>query len=303
MSTWPSPWNYVYPNSDGSLGYTPINHSGPQYLGGYYYGNYCNTSYYPDTYPNIYSTYDGLPGYISNPSVVVLGQPAYPQYAGSSQAYYPDPSQPTNVTYNTQNNYNTNNYYAPSAATPTPDPQAATESSPKKASFDVGSYQAAFADIAKAFTDGNIDLIQAHLRDSDTKVSVNLKSKYAYSISSDDFAKITKDALANLNTVSFDFTRLRKAKNGDVTAYGTHTYLVVTQASAPTADTTPSKTSSDDDTATVPFDQPDSADTKATVGSVISKKVYVSFTLRQSDSQWYIVSVDSSANPLVPDQQ
>jgi len=305
--TWPSPWNYVYPNSDGSLGYNPgpVNNSPPvTYLGGYYYGGYCNTPYYPGTYPSVYSTYTGLPEYISDPGVIVIGQPYYPDYTTNSQPYYSNPSQsaqPTTVTYN-QNNYNTNNYYLQPPATQ-PDTSKPADT-PKHASFDTGSYRAAFADIEKAWVDGNIDLIQAHLRDSDTKVSVNLKGKYAYSISSDDFAKITRDAFADLNTVSFEFTRLRKAKNGDVTAYGTHTYLAVTQASAPASSksSTSTKTSANDDTATVPFDQPDSTSSKSTDGSVVSKKVYVSFTLRQSDSQWYIVSVDSSTSPLVPDQ-
>jgi hypothetical protein len=252
----------------------------------------------------VYSNYSGLPEYISDPGSIVMSQPYDPEYATTSQPYYSDPSQaaqPTMVTYN-QNNYNTNNYYL---QTPAAQPDAPSASdTPKHTSFEAGSYQAAFTDIEKAWVDGNIDLIQSHLRDSDTKVSVNLKGKYAYSISSDDFAKITRDAFSDLNTVSFEFTRLRKAKNGDVTAYGTHTYLAVTQASEPTssAPSASTKTSSTDDTATVPFDQPDSSSSASTAGSVVSKKVYVSFTLRQSDSQWYIVSVDSSTSPLVPDQ-
>jgi len=298
--TWPSPWNYIYPNSDGSLGYTPVNSNNGGYLGGYYYGGYCESPSYPSTYPSVYSAYSGLPQYISDPGYIIIGDPYSPDYITSYQPFNSQPAAaPTAVTYN-QNNYNTNNYYLQA---PAPQSDAAKDSTtPTHASFDAGSYQAAFTDIEKAWVDGDINLIQSHLRDSDTKISVNLKGKYAYSIGSDDFVKITRDAFSNLNTVSFEFTRLRKAKNGDVTAYGTHTYLAVTQASAPTSS---AKGSSDDSSATVPFDQPDNSSpssSKDSAGSVVTKKVYVSFTLRQGDSQWYIVALDSSTSPLVPDQ-
>ena len=49
-------------------------------LGGYYYGNYCDTYYGAGTYPSVYYDYAGFPEYIYNPSVVVLSQPYYPVY-------------------------------------------------------------------------------------------------------------------------------------------------------------------------------------------------------------------------------
>ena len=86
-----------------------------------------------------------------------------------------------------------------------------------------------------------------------------------------------------------------------MTAYGTHVYR--------TGDGTGSA-----DTATVPFDQ-NGADPNAT-GDVnqqgspydkatdpaagTEKTVYVSYTLRHRDGQWYIIEVDSSDHDLVP---
>jgi len=275
-------------NSGGTMIYA----NGPIYLGGYYYGAYCSVPTYPDTYYSVYSFYDGLPEFICSPGVIVLGQPYYPVYDTPYQPFNADYGQ---TTYNTTNNFNyyLNNANPSSSGVPNTEPANPLPAHP---SFSPGSYQAAFTDIEQAWLDGNIDLIYSHLRDSDTKISVNLKSKYAYSISSDDFAGITRDAFTSLNTVSFRFTRIRVAKNGDVTAYGKHVYL-------PPSTTSSSDNSSGDSTGTVPFDQSDSLPPGTSRRNGQEKTVFVSFTLRHGQDQWYLISVDSSPDPIVQEQQ
>jgi len=251
------------------------------FISGFFYGNYCASPVYACTYPSVYSNYYGLPEYISTPGVIVLSDPYCPDYVTPYQSFDPGAT-----VYNT-----TNNYYLeeanPNNATDTPQDSGDSSQHP---SFAPGTYQAAFVDIENSWMDGNLDLLTGHLRDTASKVDVSLDGKYAYTLSSDDFAQITHDAFANINTVSFKFSRLRKASNGDVTAYGKHVYV-------------PDAVGSEDsNSSTVPFDQPDNSPSAQTGEASDQKTVYVSFTLHNQDDQWYIIAVDSSTSPLVPDQ-
>ncbi len=256
---------------------------GPPLLGGYYYGNYCASPWNNSCYPTVFSYYSGFPQYTYNPSVIVLSQPYYPAYTTPYTPFYAPPYQVT---------YNQINYYVDSDRTADqiqqggdPAQKAITEA------FPADSYEAAFADIEKAWNDGNIALLRKHLRDSDTKIAVSLKSKYRYSIASDDFEQITKDALDRLNTVSFKFKGLRKAKNGDVTAYAVHTYRGAGDDSGTGAN----------DGAVVPFDtDKPNMETQDDTGE--AKTVYVSYTLRKHNDMWYIIAVDSSTTPLIVNQ-
>ena len=270
----------------------------PTLIGGYYYPNYCDNPNGPNIYPSIYSIYGGFPGYIysPDPGVTVVSDPYYPAYAGGYSSF-------STPTY--QVTYNQNNYYAasPQTAEAIEDGGTRAEGAVKSA-YAEDTYQAAFADIEQAWMSGNVGLIRKHLRDADTKISVLINRKYSYSISSDDFSQITRDAMQKLDTVSFKFTRLRKAKNGDVTAYGIHTY-------------NPSATADDKDDDTVAFDT--KADTStdnshesytnenqptnsAEAADGTHKTMFVSYTLRKAEDGWIIVLVDSSAKKLVPSQ-
>jgi len=280
---------YVYNNYNNSNNSATI--VAPPLLGGYYYGNYCDTFVSAATYPSIYSAYAGFPQYIFNstPNVIIVGQPMYQPYV---TPYLPFDTPNYSVTYN-QNNY----YVASQDRVREIEGGGAPARAAIKSAYPADSYQAAFADIAKAWTEGDIAPLKKHVRDSDTRISVFLNKKYSYSIASGDFAQITRDALDRLHTVSFDLTRLRKSKTGDVTAYGTHVYR--TGAAASPAG----------DTATVPFDQngadPDNVgaspyDKSGDPAAGVNKTVYVSYTLRHRDGQWYIVEVDSSDRDLVP---
>ena len=275
---------YIYNNYHNYDNYPSY---APPLLGGYYYGGYSSIAASTYTYPSVYSVYSGFPQYIyggGGTNVIIIGQPYQPVY---DTTYLPFSAPTYSATYN-QNNY----YVANEARVKQLEEGGAPAQEAIKNAWPAGSYQAAFGDIARAWTDGDVALLKKHLRDNDTRLSVSLNKKYAYSLKSGDYAQITRDALARLGTVSFEFTRLRKAKNGDVTAYGTHVYRAGETAAE----------SAGADGATVPFDQTGPADdqTDPTDSTGPAKTVYVSYTLRHQADQWYIVSVDSSDTTLVP---
>jgi hypothetical protein len=244
--------------------------------------------------------YGGFPSYIyqPGPGITVLGDPNYPRYDTS---YMPFTTPVYQVTYNQYNYYTS----SPEAAEAIQDGGNHAKRALKSA-YSEDTYQAAFADIEQAWSTNNIGLIRKHLRDKDTKISVLLNRKYSYSISSDDFAQITRDAMKKLDTVSFKFTRLRKAANGDVTAYGIHVYQPAAVAENDNADdtvafdthaTSSSDSSSDDNEGTS-----GSTENSADAQPGAHKVMYVSYTLRKGDDGWVIVLVDSSKNKLVPSQ-
>jgi hypothetical protein len=281
--------SHYYNYDNGSAYSQTVIGAAPALLGGYYYGSYCDNAVPSYTYPSVYSSYDGFPRYLYNPTVVVVSTPYIPAYETPFMPFY-TPSYP--VSYNQTNYYVTNESRVQ-------DLEAGGERARTALNhaYPADSYQAAFGDIARAWMDSTSKPLRKHIRDSDTRISVFLDKKYSYSIAPDDFVQITRDALDRLNTVSFDFTRLRKAKNGDVTAYGIHVYRVGG------ADTTTDSKDGD----TVPFDQsgPDSSTAspyaKANDPSHGAEKtVYVSYTLRRHDTQWYIIAIDSSDQELVP---
>ncbi len=247
-------------NGFGSTSTQQMTPGCPPLLGGYYYGNYCETALTTGTYPSVYSVYSGFPQYIFQPNVVVVGQPEPPVYITTYQPF----SSPTyTVNYNNNYYYVANEDRARQLEAGGDQAQAALQNA-----YPANSYQAAFGDIARAWTDGDIKPLRKHIRDSDTRLSVFLNKKYSYSIASGDFVQITRDAFSQLYTVSFEFTRIRKAKNGDVTAYGKHVYRAVP----------PDQSGNDGQT-----------NDQTNAGSVSDEKtVYVSYTLRHRDDLWYI---------------
>ena len=279
----------VGPGNGYFSGQSPVTGGGPARLGGYYYGNYCAVSIPHQTYRSVYSGYEGFPQYLSSPNVIVIDNAYAPVYATPYLPFY-------TPVYQTV--YNQNNYYVATEGR-VDDLQAGGERAKAALNhaYPADSFQAAFADIAHAWTDGDIDLVRRHLRDPDTRISVFLEGKYSYSIASSDFSQITRDALDRLHTVSFDFTRLRKAKNGDVTAYGAHVYRVA-------------ETGARDDNGTVPFDQAGTDSSSITSSNAspydqsgdpalgAEKTVYISYTLRRYGSEWDVIATDSAAYDL-----
>lgn len=258
---------------------------GPTLLGGYYYGNYCEVRYDSNCYPSVFGAYYGMPQFIYNPGVVIVSEPYYPVYTTTYLPFYVPVYQTT---------YNENNYYVGSEDRVQELQQGgAPAQEALKNAYPADSFQAAFADIEKAWQNNDITLIDRHLRDKDTKLSVFVDTKYSYSLASGDFLQITRDAFDRLKTVSFNFTRLRKAKNGDVTAFGKHIYHA--------ADGSPAAADNARVGDTVPFStdgsQPAAKSDASAAGA--EKTMYVSYTLTHHDTGWYIIAVDSSPNDLV----
>ncbi len=261
------------PTVQTNTNYAPAYYGGgPTALSGYYYSGYCDSPAGPDAYPSVYGVYDGFPAYmdISAPGLTISDLSAPVVYAAEPQPFLP----PTyTVTYNQTNYYVTNEARAGDISQGGEAAQAAV-----KRAYPADSFQAAFADIERAWDNGDVTLLKKHLRSDDTKISVSLSSAYKYSLNSSDFAQITRDAFDRLNTVSFKFTALQRAKNGDVTAYGTHVYQPEGGAG---------------DGSVVAFDPDDAG------AAVAAKTVYVSYTLRHGDTGWYVTAINSSTVPLL----
>ena len=116
----------------------------------------------------------------------------------------------------------------------------------------------ALSDVRSAWLSGRYDLIERHVMPND-KVAIFLDGRYDYSIDGEDYLHMTRDALQDLETVSFVWDNVRQRTDGTVTAFGTHRY----------------------------FDAS---------GNV--KTVYVSYTLDKVGSEYYIVEIGSSLDPL-----
>jgi hypothetical protein len=112
--------------------------------------------------------------------------------------------------------------------------------------------------ILDTFHGGNIqDMV--NVTDPDVKISVFLKGKYQYSMTSDDYLDITRDALTNLDTISFNLDRIKRKASGVYSVSGIHIF----------------------------------ADKNGT-----EHKVYVSFVLERIHDNWVLTQVDDSPGRL-----
>jgi hypothetical protein len=78
-------------------------------------------------------------------------------------------------------------------------------------------------DIRDAFRYGSIEHL-VNLVDPQIKIAVFLKGKYDYSMATNDYLDLTRDAMRNMDTIEFDITRLRKRAMGVYVASGKHVY-------------------------------------------------------------------------------
>ncbi len=83
--------------------------------------------------------------------------------------------------------------------------------------------EGALADIRRAWTDGRLDLIQNHVRASQS-IAVLLDGRYDYTIESGDYIDMTADAMDDMETVSFTWEKVRERTNGDYTAMARHVF-------------------------------------------------------------------------------
>jgi hypothetical protein len=81
----------------------------------------------------------------------------------------------------------------------------------------------AIDDIRDAFHYGSIEHL-INLVDPGIKMAIFLKGKYEYSLNSNDYLDMTRDAMRNMDTVQFDITRLRKRAASVYVASGKHVY-------------------------------------------------------------------------------
>ena len=109
------------------------------------------------------------------------------------------------------------------------------------------------ADIRSGWISGRYDLIERHVRD-DRDIAILLDGKYDYSIVGEDYLAMTRDALGDLDTSGFVWSKVRERGDGMVTAFGEHSFY--------------------------------SGDRIRTV--------YVSYTFQKVGSSYYIVEVGSS---------
>ncbi|OFX16210.1 MAG: hypothetical protein A2Z18_02640 [Armatimonadetes bacterium RBG_16_58_9] len=116
----------------------------------------------------------------------------------------------------------------------------------------------ALADIRGAWVAGRYDLVEQHVM-RDDKVAVFLDGQYDYSIDGDDYLSMTRDAIEDMETISFVWDKVKGRADGTVTAFGTHRYHDTTGA---------------------------------------ARTVYVSYTLDTVGGRYYIVEVGSSVDPL-----
>jgi hypothetical protein len=81
----------------------------------------------------------------------------------------------------------------------------------------------AIDELREGFRRGNIDSLVT-LTDPQGEVAIFLKGKYEYSMSSNDFLDLTRDALASTRTIQFDLTQLHKRGEGVYVVSGKHVY-------------------------------------------------------------------------------
>jgi len=116
---------------------------------------------------------------------------------------------------------------------------------------------ATLGDIRSAWLSGRFDLVQRHVL-ANRDVAIFLDGNYDYSVSGSDYLSMTRDAIGNLETASFVWDSVRERSDGQVTAFGVHTYRANGE----------------------------------------SHSVYISYTLRRSGGSYFISEVGSSESPL-----
>jgi hypothetical protein len=81
----------------------------------------------------------------------------------------------------------------------------------------------AVEDIEDAFRSGDIEALVDHV-DTGARIAVFNREKYQYSLSSNDYLDMTRDAMRDMDTVRFDLVRVREKRSGACVASGVHEY-------------------------------------------------------------------------------
>ncbi|MGQ9525448.1 MAG: hypothetical protein ACUVTZ_11505 [Armatimonadota bacterium] len=156
----------------------------------FYYPYYAVDPFVPGyrVFPSLYYYYATVPRYIYGPSVIVLERPTY-IIERRSEVYVDD-----DVDYY---------YLSPGLRT---------------------SLKETLDDIRDAWVHGEFDLLLRHLH-SEGKIHVSIRGKYAYSLTPEDYRDMTKDAVENTDTKSFEWVRTEKLSDDEVIAKARHEFL------------------------------------------------------------------------------
>lgn len=208
--------------------------------GGYYGGGWPAYGAY-----GYYNPYGGFGGYygpqVVQPQVIIVpGQGATPQPAAPAQ-----PSTQPMVPAR------------PDTAPPSGDTGKGDDFYLKARPTDE-SFSDALDDIRKAWLNGDWDRLKSRF-ETDGKVRIYPRGHYKYSVDSQAFATMLKDAMARIDTVSFDFDRPKPQDGGKVFVTGKHVFT-------------------------------DADKSKQTT--------YISYTLQRVQGRWKIVEAGSSLEPI-----
>ncbi|MGI6295602.1 MAG: hypothetical protein ACOX3G_05890 [Armatimonadota bacterium] len=113
------------------------------------------------------------------------------------------------------------------------------------------------ADIRSGWIAGRYDLVERHVR-PDRMIAVLLDGQYDYSVSGEDYLAMTRDALGDIDTTTFVWSKVRERADGTLTAFGEHSFR----------------------------------------SSGAIRTLYVTYTLQRVGDSYYITEVGSSENRL-----
>ena len=155
----------------------------------FYYPYYCAEPFVTGytVFPSLYYYYSTVPRYVYGPRVIVLDRPTY-IIERSREVYIDD-----DVDYY---------YLSPGLRT---------------------SLKETLEDIRDAWVHGEFDLLLRHVR-SEGKIHVTLRGKYVYSLTPEDYRDMTKDAVENTDTKSFEWVRTEKLSDDEVIAKARHEF-------------------------------------------------------------------------------
>jgi hypothetical protein len=228
-------------DGNGQNPYSPsIRHSGSHYGYRYVNGNFGSSvlTFYP-SWGNYYYPYY-YPSYVNG--LTCLSPYAYypgigPLFIGSQDVQYAPP-QTNDVPYPLYDDGIYNGYQGDGSnggsQLPTQQPAAPTQGQYRVGEGAAGqqsgqaptkdaALDGTLADIATAWTGGNVQKLAAHIQ-SDSKIAVYLRGRYQYSLDSSDYLDMTRDALRNTKTVSFTLDNVERKQDGLYTVTGKHVY-------------------------------------------------------------------------------
>lgn len=165
-----------------------------------------NINFFPGRY-NYYS-YDYRPGF-AYPSPFCYYYGMFPPYIFHNRVYYIHRIFPAVVYVEipivvfTRENVFYDSYYSPE--------------------WRYQSLSAALRDIERAWERQDIDLLMDHVR-GDDRIDISLHGEYAYSVDRQDYYDMTRDAMDNVRTASFEFYNVRWHDGREAVAYAKHVY-------------------------------------------------------------------------------